>query len=255
MIDGLSLRGASVGSSEPWDLEQLHRQSKLAFTHWWLVETKRLAAQALTRHLPPRARVLDAGSGVGALARLLGDSARVVAMDLSSAALALARQSANGRLVRSTVESLPFATGAFDGVASLDVLYHEAVTDDLRAIREMTRVLRPGGVLVMNLPAYAWMTSAHDRTARTSRRYTRRRVRALLVEGGLAPVRVTYWNAVLFPAAFVGRRLFPSRGSDLVPVHPALNSVLASILRAEAAWIRRAALPFGLSVFAIARRP
>jgi SAM-dependent methyltransferase len=176
-------------------------------------------------------------------------------MDLSSAALALARQSGDVRLVRSTVESLPFATGAFDGVASLDVLYHEAVGDDLLAIRETTRVLRPGGILVMNLPAYRWMMSAHDRAARTSRRYTQRQVRALLVDAGLVPVHVTYRNSVLFPAALVARMLFRTRGSDLVPVHPLLNRLLASILRGEAAWIRHGPLPFGLSVFAVARRP
>ncbi len=255
MTDAATLGRASPSASEPWQREQLDRQWRLASTHWWLVETKRLAASTLDRHLPPHARVLDAGTGVGGLAGLIGGTGRVVAMDLSSAALRLAQQSGLARLVRATVESLPFADGAFDGVASLDVLYHQAVGDDLQAVRETARVLRPGGILVMTLPAYFWMMSAHDVAAGTSRRYTRRRVRALLVEGGLVPLHVTYWNCVLFPPAVVRRKLLAAQGSDLVPVHPALNRVLAGILRAEARWIRRATLPFGLSVFAVAKRP
>ncbi len=178
----------------------------------------------------------------------------VVSLDLSEAALALARQSGTRRPVRATVEELPFANDSFDGVASLDVLYHEAVLDDTRAIREVARILRPGGLLVLNLPAYRWMRSPHDVAAGTARRYTRGQVEALLIHGGLVPLRISYRNTLLFPLAVVRRKVLRATGTDLRPVHPVLNRLFGAILRAEGLWLRWGTFPFGLSVFAVARK-
>ena len=218
------------------------------------MESKRLAADEVRRRLPPRARVLDAGTGVGELVTMLGPSMDVVALDLSAAALAAARMAGAKRLVRGTVEALPFPGESFDAVVSLDVLYHEAVGDERRALREAARVLRRRGLLILNLPAYRWMLSAHDAMARGSRRYTRSDVRALLGESDLVPVRLSYRNTILFPLAVVTRKVLRRSGSDVAPVHPALNRLLAGVLRLEARWLRRWSLPFGLAVFAVAER-
>lgn len=234
---------------------QLERHRALGATHWWLRETKRLAATALAAHVPAGGRVLDAGAGGGGLARWLEPARRVIALDVSADALRVAREAGATRAVQATVERLPFADAVFDGVASLDVLYHAAVGDDAGAVREAVRVMRRGAVLVLNLPAYAWMRSAHDDAAGTARRYTRARVRALLEAGGLAPRRVSYRNTVLFPVAVIRRKLLRAEGTDLEAAPPLLNEALALVLRAENAWLRHATLPFGLSVFAVASKP
>jgi SAM-dependent methyltransferase len=162
-------------------------------------------------------------------------------------------------IVRGSVSELPFRGESFDIVLSLDVLYHEGVPDDAAAAREAARVLRPGGLLVMNLPAYELLRGAHDRAIHTARRYTRSRVIRLLEAAGLRAERVTHWNALLLPAAAISRLLSRRRSgdaaSDVHPVANPLNRALAAILRLEAVWLSRHNLPVGLSVFAEARKP
>lgn len=232
---------------------QLQLHLELGTSHWWLVETKRLAADALRRKLPVGSSILDAGAGVSGLRHLLEPEFSVVSLDISEDALRLAAGAKC--LVRGSVEQLPFRSEAFDGIASLDVLFHMAVGDDHGAAREAARVLRPGGLLVLNVPAYPWMLSAHDVRAGTARRYTRRHLKTLLRQAGLTPERVSYRNTILFPLALVRRKVLRSTGSDLGPVHPFLNWIFTVILQAERAWLRRWTLPFGLSVFAVARKP
>ena len=198
--------------------------------------------------------MLDAGTGVGDLVAMLRDHMNVVALDLSSAAVAAAKSAGARLLVRGSVEELPFASESFDAVVSFDVLYHDAVPDERRALSEVARVLKPRGVLVLNLPAYQWILSTHDVVAHGGRRYTRSGVEALLTDSRLEPIRITYRNTVLFPLAVVMRKVLRRTSSDVVPVHPILNRVLAQVLRAEAVWLRRWRLPFGLAVFALAER-
>lgn len=233
---------------------QLQRHVELDPTHWWLLETKRLAADAMRRHLPAGGRVLDAGGGVGGLRRLLQPDYEVIMLDVWDAALALARRGGGRALVQATVEALPFPPESFDAIVSLDVLYHENVGDDGQAMREARRVLHPGGIVVLNLPAYEWMRSAHDAVAGGARRYTRQRTRALLTENGFTPVRVGYRNALLFPVAVLKRKAWHRSGSDLGAIPLVLNRVLIGVLRAEALWLRHWTFPFGLSVFAVGRR-
>lgn len=242
-------------AADPMDERQLQRHLTLGASHWWLVETKRLAATALRRRLRDGAVVLDAGTGVGALVKMLQPRHRVVALDLSPMALRLAERTGVGCRVLASVEDLPFGAASFDGVASLDVLYHADVRDEGRALAEVARVLRPGGVVVLNLPAYRWMMSAHDEVARAARRYSRGELRKRLLTAGLVPERLSYWNCLLFPVAVFNRKVLGSSGTDLSPVPPLANTLLAGILRLEAWWVGRWPLPFGLSVFAIARKP
>jgi SAM-dependent methyltransferase len=237
------------------DPAQLRLHLELGATHWWLLETKQLAARVLERQLGRSGLVLDAGAGVTGLASLLEPPFRVVSADISEAAQTLAQRAGARRLVRATVEELPFRAGAFDAVVSLDVIYHRDVRDDRRAVREMATVLRSGGVLVINLPAYEWMRSSHDDPAGTARRYTRAGVARLLSEAGLTLVQTTYRNTLLFPLAVVRRKVLRHSGSDLERSNPAVNRVLRLVLQAEGLWLRRWSFPFGLSVFAVARKP
>ena len=233
-------------------------------THWWYQNLHHLVLSLLRSHLPAREgsrpQILDAGCGTGQMAHRLGElNAVVTAMDFSPDALRFCRARGLSRLVGGSINALSFGNESFDAVVSLDVLCHTSVEED-RAARELARVLRPGGLLVVNLPAYDRLRGQHDVVVHTARRYTRRRVRVLLEQAGLEAVYVSHWNTLLFPVAAVVRvaSRWRMRGddapSDVGPVHPALNRALGAVLRAERGLMRRAPLPFGLSVIAVGRR-
>jgi len=232
-------------------------------THWWYRSLHDRVFELLDRYaanLPSRPRILDAGCGTGLLARRLAERGNVVAIDVSRYAAELWRGTPcrNPQFARASVSALPLVDRAFDLIVSLDVLYHRAVPDDAAAARELARVLRPGGLLLLNLPAYNLLQSSHDRAIHTARRYTRRRVRELLEEAGLSPLTVRHWNTLLFPAAAAVRlwgRLRPStEGSDVHPVTPWLNATLRRILAVEAAMFAHAEAPFGLSILALGQK-
>lgn len=230
-------------------------------THWWYGALRRQVARAVAveaRRLGRPLRVLDAGAGTGGmLARLRGEG-ELTGLEIAPEGLHFCRKRGLGQLVRSSVTALPFAPGAFDVVLSLDVLYHQGVPDDVAAARELARVLRPDGLLVLNLPAYDALRGAHDVAIHTARRYSRPGVQRLLQAAGFQPERVTHWNALLLPAAAAVRLLSRLRAdgasSDVYPVAAPLNAALAVVLRLEALWLSHADLPFGLSILALARK-
>jgi SAM-dependent methyltransferase len=158
-------------------------------------------------------------------------------------------------LVRGSVNALPFAAGAFDAVVAADVLCHAAV-EPAAALAELHRVLRPGGLLVANMPAYRWLLSTHDRRVHNARRWSAGAFRAALGQAGFAAVRVRYWNGLLLPLMIIERKLL-ARGeaahSDVAPFSPGLDALFHAITTVE----RRLPfpLPAGGSVLATAIRP
>ncbi len=184
-------------------------------------------------------------------------SATLVGFDLSPIALDLACRRGHDRLLRANVELLPFRPASFDAVVSADVLYHRGVIDDAAALRELARAVKPGGVVLLNLPAHPKLRGAHDEVIHTARRYSRGDVRRIAAAAGLEVARLCWFNCALFPVALAVRRL--SRGgaarSDVrLPPAP-VNALLSAWMRAEAWLALRLPLPFGLSLFAILSKP
>ncbi len=181
-----------------------------------------------------------------------------VGVDVSPLALAHARNRVDCPLCLGSVERLPFASNTFDLALSLDVLYHAAVADDVAALRELARVVRPGGAVIINAPAYEALRSSHDRAIHTGRRYTRRELRRKVERAGLAAARCTYWNTLLFaPIALVRlwRRRQARSDSDLRPTPALANAGLQLLLSVERALLRWMDAPFGLSILCVAEKP
>ena len=187
--------------------------------------------------------------------KLLVNQCRIIGIDVSDRAVTLARRDGLVFVVRGDLQHLPFAQHCFDAVVSLDVLYHADIRDDRCALREIRRVLRPGGWLILNLPAYEWMRSAHDDFIQTARRYTVRRVRRLLEEARLSVERVTYRNTLLFPLALVQHHVLQMKYSDSIRMPLWLDRMFGATLSIERYWLRWTGLPFGLSVLAVGRKP
>ncbi len=238
--------------------DQYARMRSVEDRHWWYVGTRAIAWDVLRGvELPPNPRILDAGCGTGGNLALLGRLGRVVAVDWSDLAIDLAAARGSADLARASVVALPFRDAAFDLVTSFEVLYHRAVPDDGAALRELRRVLRPGGWLLLRLPAYEWLRGAHDEAVHTARRYTAGQLRALLRQAGLAPRRVTYVNSLLLPLAAAKRiaeRVIGASGDDLGEIPTLLEAGFRTAMAAERLILRHRDLPVGVSVLALARR-
>ena len=238
--------------------EEYGRTARAERDLWWFRELREVWTGLLERAGCGEGPILDAGCGTGANLAELARSPRrrPVGLDLHPLALLHARRATPAPLVRGSVEHLPFADRTFAAVVCTDVLYHAGVESDARALCEIRRVLRPGGMVVLNLPAFEALRSAHDRAVHTARRYTRGRIRELLEQAGLRPIRIVHWNGLLFlPAALY--RLLGRRGrtrSDLANPPAPLHAILRAIGRADAALALAGLLPFGLSIAAVARR-
>jgi SAM-dependent methyltransferase len=230
---------------------------------WWYAGMRALSLALLAGPLERLARdgrkvlILDAGCGTGNNLLHLARYGRTVGVDLSEEALAFCR-TRGVAAARAELLALPFADGRLDCVTSLDVIYHRWVKDDAAAVREMARVLRPGGLLLLRVPALRILWGAHDTAVHSRQRYRRGEVRGLLEGAGLQVLRATYANTVLLPLVAARRgldRLTGREGSDVGFLPRPVEWAFRSILRAEARWVRRFSLPLGTSIFALARKP
>nr|WP_294509165.1 class I SAM-dependent methyltransferase [uncultured Rhodopila sp.] len=221
---------------------------------WWY---RALHARLCDALIGVQGPVLDAGCGTGGFLAMLRDGRPDLmrfGVEWNHAAAARAEQKSGAVIVRGSVNALPFADDSFDAAVSADVLCHAGV-DPQTALAELNRVLRPGGRLVVNMPAYQWLLSAHDHRVQNVRRLTAACMTAWLAEAGFTRPRVRYWNGLLLPLMAVQRKIL-ARGdavSDVAPFPPWLDAMLHAITEIE----RRlpVPLPAGGSVLAVAEKP
>jgi SAM-dependent methyltransferase len=227
--------------------------------HWWYRGRRKVLEGVITGlRLPGRARILDAGCGSG---RNMIDLARhgvVTGIELSDISVQLARGRSVGEVIAGSVLQMPFDDDSFELAASLDVIEH--LEDDLGALRELRRVVAPGGSLLVTVPAYPWLWSGHDEINHHHRRYTRRSLERVARQAGWEQVRTTYFNSLLLPVAILLRildrlnRKTTESSLDLwVPPAP-VNWLLERPLALEAYLIARGGrIPAGLSLLAVFR--
>lgn len=235
------------------------RMVELDQDHWWFVARRRILKRLIERIVrpPQKARILEVGCGTGHNLAMLKSFGSLEASELDRCARAVASK----RLPRKVKEAkLPdlsmFERNGYDLIALLDVLEH--VGDDLGSLRAIHRRLKPGGALLMTVPANPWMWSAHDAAHHHFRRYTKKQLEELFLRSGLEIQLLSYFNTLLFPLVAAARIVskITRRGSadDKLP-GATVNAALNKIFGLEAGLLGRAPMPFGVSLVAIVRRP
>ncbi|HYW16105.1 MAG TPA: class I SAM-dependent methyltransferase [Allosphingosinicella sp.] len=235
------------------------RMAELDSRHWWYRARREILGDLIKRRiaLPADPRILEIGCGTGHNLVMLQRFGRVDAIEIDPAARAIASR----RLGRPVMEApLPALTGVEDGaydlVAILDVLEH--VEEDREALESIVGKLRPGGRILIAVPAHPWMWSAHDVVNHHKRRYTRKTLRAVVEAAGLKLEMMSWFNSLLFPLAAAARMAGKVRGKedsdDKLPARP-LNALFEAIFGLERYAVGRLPLPPGVSLVAIVSAP
>ena len=236
--------------------------AKVEDGHWWYVGMRQIA-RAWLDPLPHEImwHSLDAGCGTGGnVNRLLNQYGIAHGLDLHPLALELAHTKSPNPFVRGSVLDLPFTHASLDLVTSFEVLYHRAVPDEITALREVWRVLKPNGYVLLRMPSYSWLYSQHDQSVHTRRRYVLNDVRAMLEAAQFTIERISYINSIMLPlaiAARIGEKVRGSHASDsaMTMPNPFVNTLFTSVLNLEATWFKHGGtFPWGLSILALARK-
>ena len=224
--------------------------------HWWYRARRRILAALIRRevHLPPNAVVLDVGCGSGHNLPMLGEFGTVDAVELDDQARAIAAQ----RLGRPVMNApLPELDGVpdrhYDLIGAFDVIEH--IQDDRGALESIAKKLKPGGTLLMTVPAHQWMWSSHDVLNHHKRRYSKGSLKRLIDGSPLKLRKVGYFNSLLFPVAVAQRMASKLRGNedaDLALPPAPLNGALEAVFASERHLVGRLPFPPGLSLFAVA---
>lgn len=232
---------------------------KTETNYWWFINKRRWAHALLNHYAPGSGLVLEAGCGGGLFSsELQAEGRKIISGDLAPAAARFAHeQGVRKTLAFDAGRGWPFRDASVDSTIMLDMLEH--VEHDRACLEEVARVLRPGGIVVLTVPAYPCLFSAWDKYNEHFRRYTVKSVSAAARAAGFQIERCSYWNAVSVPPAIALRwkdRLLGAKLKDLeFPSVPKwLNATLKAYGRVEHAWLKQFPLPCGLSVWAVLKK-
>lgn len=249
------------------NIEEYHKMRALESTYWWFQARRTIILSLLTEMVSPcvtggnRLCIVDVGCGTGMMMEDLQHFGDVVGLDFSPIALAYCRQRALKNLVRANVEQIPLVSSCADLVTAFDLVEH--VENDRALLKEMYRVLKPNGLAFITVPAHKKLWSMHDVALHHKRRYEKKEFESLIRSAGFSIERYSYIMMSIYPVAalfrkakraFVRESTVPPH-TDEFPLPRTVNAALRAMVSAERHLLRRWNLPFGLSLFAVARRP
>ena len=227
--------------------------------HWWYTGRRKILAgfvEEICRQVTDRRpRILDVGCGTGANLLMLSEYGEAEGVDISEDALAFCRERGLDKVRLGAGEQLPYEDGTFDLVTALDVVEH--MDDDLAGLREMRRVLRPGGRVLLFVPTFMFLWGLQDDVSNHRRRYRLPELRRVLEQAGFEIERTTYANITFFLPILLMRKLMRLTGIKTSSENninvSALNGVLGRMLAAESWVLKYMNLPFGVSALCVGR--
>lgn len=230
--------------------------------HWWFVARRKiLLDQIKALGLPANAEILEIGSGTGANLDLLAEFGSVTGIEMSEEAITLAASRTQG-MMKVTLrqgmcpQDIEKIGKEFDLICLFDVLEH--IDEDSETLRQLVQILKPGGKLLLTVPAYRWMWGPHDVQLHHKRRYSRDSLRVCCNTSNVSIHRLSYFNCLLFPLA-AAMRLFDrlmnrTVASGLDVPSGAVNATFANVFGAERFMLRHMDLPWGLSLLLVGGR-
>lgn len=238
-------------------LYHLHFQQEES--HWWFAARSRIVRHVISvlGGLRDGDTILDVGCGTGAILSHLAQRYRVVGIDMSPLAVEYSRRRGLTDVFLMPVQEFPRDRYKIRGVTLLDVIEH--IVEDVEVLKAVHAILEPNGHVIITVPAHPWLWSSHDIANHHLRRYTKRSLRETLRLAGLEPVKLSYYNSILFPLGVIQKVL--NRGASVEMVSEKLsqpgrivNGLLRRIFAFERHLLTRVNLPWGISLIAVARR-
>lgn len=245
------------------NLEEYHKMHALETNYWWFQGRRKVILDTLGKHMTSaqgqRPVILDIGCGTGMMLEDLQNMGAATGLDFSMVALEYCKNRGIDKLGRADVRYLPIKSNSVDLITALDLIEH--IEDDHGLMDEFYRVLKPGGIAVMSVPAHKKLWSGHDVALHHFRRYEKPEFRSLVEGAGLTPRKYTYGMATAFVPAVIIRNYKKLRGTndnnqstDEFPIPGWVNGILKKSVEAESAWLKRWNLPIGLSLLCVAEK-
>lgn len=227
--------------------------------HWWFRARRKILGHTIeTMGLPHPARILEVGSGTGGNLVMLSQHGSVSALEMDENARKLSFEKNHGRFTiraGNCPNDIPFPGEQFDLICMFDVLEH--IDEEVETLAALQKYLAPGGRMLITVPAYQWLWSAHDVFLHHKRRYTAQALRQVFNESDLRIDRITYFNTLLLPLAALARlkdRIVSRKRSSGTEVpSPFINAILYAIFSSERRMLMSFNLPVGVSLMGIAR--
>ncbi len=237
-------------------LYHLHFQQEES--HWWFAARSKIVRRVIDKlgNLNPGDTILDVGCGTGAILAHLSKSYRVIGIDMSPLAVEYSRKRGLTDVFLMPVQDFPKQKYTVRAATLLDVIEH--IEDDVDVLKAVAELVGPDGRVVITVPAHMWMWGSHDVANHHVRRYTKKTLRKALADAGLEPVRLTYYNSILFPLGVVrkwlDRKITVEKVSqNLAQPGPVVNGILKAIFAFERFLVTWLPLPFGVSLLAVTR--
>ena len=237
--------------------EEYINMYNLEDSYWWFVG-KRFLIDKFLKRSKKNNQILDVGCGTGIIMKMMQKYGTTYGIDASKLAIDFCKKRNLKNLKLGKIESLPYKNNQFDIVTCLDLLYHKEVKDDLKALKELSRVLKKGGRLLITDSAMMCLYGKHDKAHHGIRRYSREELEIKLKKAGFSVEKITYYNTLLFPFVYLKRKLDNLNNkkiiSDVQKINPITNYILKQLFIFEISLLSIINYPFGVTIFAIAKK-